>query len=349
MRALTYYGSHADGRGDFRIEDVADPEVGPGMVLIHVEWCGICGSDLHEYEAHTVSGYAPPIVIGHEFAGSVSATGDGVQGISVGDRVAVEPFLRCNDCEACLADNYHLCPSLTVVGAQATDGGFAEYALVPAYSVHVLPDSVPTDLGALVEPLAVGWHALRKGQFEAGQTVLVIGAGPIGLASLLSARAMGASLVAVSVRRGGARALTAERLHADAVLDSSSIDVVERILELTGGRGVDVVVETSGAPEAMVTAIGAVRSGGVIVSVAVWLAPAPCDYMQVLLKEITIVGSKGYNRPDFPEVIAALADGRIEGAEQIITTRVALDDVLADGFDVLASDRSSHVKVLVSP
>jgi threonine dehydrogenase-like Zn-dependent dehydrogenase len=112
---------------------------------------------------------------------------------------------------------------------------------------------------------------------------------------------------------------------------------------------VDVVVETSGAPEAMVTAIGAVRSGGVIVSVAVWLAPAPCDYMQVLLKEITIVGSKGYNRPDFPEVIAALADGRIDGAEQIITTRVALDDVLAEGFDVLASDRSSHVKVLVSP
>lgn len=164
MRALTYYGSHADGRGDFRLQDVAEPEVGPNMVLLAVEWCGICGSDLHEYEAHTVSGYPPPIVIGHEFAGSVSAVGEGVRGISVGDRVAVEPFLRCNDCEACLADDYHLCPSLTVIGAQATDGGFAQYALVPAYSVHVLPASVPTDLGALVEPLAVGWHALRKGR-----------------------------------------------------------------------------------------------------------------------------------------------------------------------------------------
>lgn len=160
---------------------------------------------------------------------------------------------------------------------------------------------------------------------------------------------MEASLVAVSVRRAGARADMADRLGADAVLDSSSVDVVEHVMELTRGRGVDVVIETSGAPEAMATAIGAVRSGGVVVSVAVWLAPAPCDYMQVLLKEVTIVGSKGYNRPDFPEVIAALADGRIQGAEQIISTRVALDDVLAEGFDVLASDSSAHVKILVAP
>lgn len=349
MKALTYHGSNAYGRGDFRVEDVPEPEVGSGMVRVDVEWCGICGSDLHEYEAHTVSGYAPPIVIGHEFAGTVSAVGDGVHDVAIGDRVAVEPFLRCNDCEACLADNYHLCPSLTVVGAQVTDGGFAQRAVVPAYSVHVLPDSVATDLGALVEPLAVGWHALRKGQFEAGQTVLVIGAGPIGLASLLCAQAMEASFVAVSVRRGGARADMAERLRATAVLDASAVDVVEHVLQLTDGRGVDVVVETSGAPEAMDTAIGAVRSGGIIVSVAVWLAPAPCDYMQVLLKEITIVGSKGYNRPDFPEVIAALADGRIDGAQEIITTRIGLDDVIAGGFAVLESDRSSHVKVLVAP
>ena len=349
MRALTYHGSNDDGRGDFRVEDVPDPSVGPGMVRLDVEWCGICGSDLHEFEAHTVSGYAPPIIIGHEFAGTVAEVGEGVEAVSMGDRVAVEPFLRCNACEACLADQYHLCPSLTVVGAQATDGGFAQRAIVPAYAVHVLPASVPTDVGALVEPLAVGWHALRKGHFSAGQSVLVIGAGPIGLTSLLCAQAMEASLVAVSVRRAGARAEAASDLGADAVLDSSADDVAARIMELTDGRGVDVVIETSGAPEAMTTAIGAVRAGGTIVSVAVWLAPAPCDYMQLLLKEITIVGSKGYNRPDFPEVIAALADGRITGAERIITTRIALDDVITDGFAVLEADRSRHVKVLVAP
>ncbi|MHB1166782.1 MAG: 2,3-butanediol dehydrogenase [Candidatus Nanopelagicales bacterium] len=349
MRALTYHGSHANGRGDFRVEDVREPEIAAGMVRLDVEWCGICGSDLHEFEAHTVSGYAPPIIIGHEFAGTVSEVAEGADGVRIGDRVAVEPFLRCHECQACRADQYHLCPDLTVVGAQVTDGGFAQQAVVPAYAVHLLPESVSTELGALVEPLAVGWHALRKARFAAGQTALVIGAGPIGLATLLGAQAMGGSLVAVSVRRAGARADAAADLRADAVLDSSAVDVVARIMELTDGRGTDVVIDTSGAPEAITTAIGAVRAGGTIVSVAVWLEPAPCDYMQVLLKEITIVGSKGYNRPDFPEVIAALADGRIAGAERIITTRIALEDVIPDGFAVLESDRSQHVKVLVAP
>jgi (R,R)-butanediol dehydrogenase/meso-butanediol dehydrogenase/diacetyl reductase len=159
----------------------------------------------------------------------------------------------------------------------------------------------------------------------------------------------GSAFTAVSVRRPGARADAAGRLGADAVIDSSSTDVVEAIMEMTKGRGVDVVFETSGAPEAMTTAIGAVRMGGTIVSLAVWLAPAPCDYMQLLLKELTIVGSKGYNKPDFPEAIAAIGDGRIRGAQEIITTRIGLDEAISGGFEVLADDRSSHVKILVSP
>ena len=121
------------------------------------------------------------------------------------------------------------------------------------------------------------------------------------------------------------------------------------MLELTGGRGVDVVIEASGSPDAMAVAMAAVRNGGTIVSVGVWLAPAPCDYMTLLLKEVTIVGSKGYSGSDFPDVIAALADGRIRGAEQIITTRIRLADVIEQGFDVLERDSSAHVKVLVSP
>ena len=147
----------------------------------------------------------------------------------------------------------------------------------------------------------------------------------------------------------GARADAAARLGANAVIDASSTDVVAAVMEMTGGRGVDVVFETSGADEAMTTAIGAVRMGGTIVSLAVWLTPAPCDYMQVLLKELTIVGSKGYNKPDFPEAIAAMGDGRIAGAEEIITTRIGLEDVITGGFEVLAENRSAHVKVLVSP
>ncbi len=349
MKALMYYGRGSNGRGDFRLEDVAEPTVVPGTVKIDVEWCGICGSDLHEFEADTVSGYSPPVILGHEFAGTVSAVGEGVDHVKVGERVAIEPFMYCQTCEFCVTGDYHVCPDLTVVGVHNVGGGFAEQALVPAYTVHKMPDSVPSEVGALIEPITVAWHGMRKGNFGPGQTALVIGAGPIGLTTLICAQAFGSAFTAVSVRRPGARADTAARLGAQAVIDSSSTDVVAAVMEMTKGRGVDVVFETSGAPESIATAIGAVRMGGTIVSLAVWLAPAPCDYMQVLLKELTIVGSKGYNKPDFPEAIAAMGDGRIIGAEEIISTRIGLDDVISGGFEVLAENRSAHVKVLVTP
>lgn len=349
MKALTYYGRGSNGRGDFRIEDVPEPVVVPGTVKIDVEWCGICGSDLHEFEADTVSGYTPPVILGHEFAGTVSEVGEGVTNVTVGQRVAIEPFMYCQTCEFCVKGDYHVCRDLGVVGVHTVGGGFAEQALVPSYTVHAMPDSVPFDIGALTEPITVGWHGMRKGNFGPGQTALVIGAGPIGLTTLLCAQAFGSAFTAVSVRRPGARADAAARLGADAVIDSSTTDVVAAVMEMTGGRGVDVVFETSGADEAMTTAIGAVRMGGTIVSLAVWLTPAPCDYMQVLLKELTIVGSKGYNKPDFPESIAAMGEGRIKGAEEIITTRIGLEDVISGGFEVLAENRSAHVKVLVSP
>mgnify|MGYP006271185549 CR=1 FL=1 len=349
MKALMYRGVSPEGRGDFQLIDVPVPDCPPGSVELDVEWCGICGSDLHEFEADTMSTYATPVVIGHEFSGVVSRVGEGVDSVRVGQRVAVEPFLHCRECAACLAGDSHLCPSLAVVGAHHAGGGFAQKAVVPAYTLHALPDSIAPEVGALIEPLAVGWHALRKAHFTAGQSVLIIGAGPIGLASLLCAQAQDASLTLVSVRRPGARERAARELGADAVLDASSDDVLARVMELTDGRGVDVVLECSGATEGMELSMKALANGGVIVSLSVWLEPAPCDYLQLLLKEATIVGSKGYNGQDFPEVIEAVASGRIVAPERIITTRLALDDVITDGFMELERDRTAHVKVLVRP
>jgi len=349
MKSLMYYGRGSDGHGDFRVEDSPVPELTPGSVEVDVDWCGICGSDLHEYEADTVSGYTPPVILGHEFSGVVSAVGDGVDNVRVGERVTVEPFMYCQTCDVCLTDEYHLCANLGVVGVHSIGGGFAEKAVIPAYTVHGVPDSVSPEVAALCEPIAVGWHAMRMANLKPGQTALVIGAGPIGLTSLMCAQAFGASMVAVSVRRPGAREDAAVRLNADVILDSSKVDVAEHIMELTGGRGVDVVFECSGAPEGMDTAMKALKIGGTIVSLSVWLEPAPCDYMQVLLKEARIVGSKGYSGQDFPQVIEALAEGRIRGAEQIITTKIDLDEVISHGFAELESDRTKHVKVLVRP
>ena len=126
MKALTYYGRGETGRGDFRIEDVPEPAVVPGTVKIDVEWCGICGSDLHEFEADTISGYSPPVILGHEFAGTVSAVGDGVDHVRVGQRVAIEPFMYCQTCEFCVTGDYHVCRDLSVVGVHTFGGGFAE-------------------------------------------------------------------------------------------------------------------------------------------------------------------------------------------------------------------------------
>lgn len=353
MKALRYHA-----RGDFRVDDVPEPEVRPGTVMVDVEWCGVCGSELHEFEEgpiqvpenapNAVTGESVPVILGHEFAGTVSAVGDGATGVRVGERVAVEPLMYCMTCDACAAGNYHLCKKLAIIGVHGVAGGYSSHAVVPDYTVHKLPDSVPTDVGALVEPLAVAWHAMRISNFRAGYTVLVLGAGPIGLATLLCVQAAGSALSLMAVRRDGARKRTAQMLGADAVLDSSEADVVEEVMMLTKGRGVDLVFETSGSQEAMNTAIAAVAIGGTIASVAVWSEPGYCDYMTLLLKEATLIGSMCYSN-DFPPVIKALEEGRIKGAENLITKRVRLEDAVTEAFGTLLHNRSEHVKVLVSP
>jgi (R,R)-butanediol dehydrogenase / meso-butanediol dehydrogenase / diacetyl reductase len=351
VKALRYHGQR-----DLRLDDIPEPEVAPGTVGIAVDWCGICGSDMHEYlhgpimvpsaEPHPTTGEKLPLVMGHEFAGTVSTIGPGITDLEIGAKVAVEPLLRCRACAACLKGEYHLCPSLAVIGMNGGGGGFASHIVVPRYTVHRLPDSMSTETGALVEPLAVGWHAMRKANFRAGQTALVVGAGPIGLSSLLCLQAAGAHFTAVSVRREDVRKQVAARLDADAVLDSSSTDVAEEIMRLTAGRGVDAVLETAGTQAAMDTAMASVCAGGTIVSLAVWPSPGQCDYMQLLLKEVTLVGSMCYSHA-FEPVLEALARDRIREPERMITKRVPLGDAATQGFESLANDRGNNVKVLV--
>lgn len=353
MKALRYHG-----RRDFRIDDVPKPAIRSGTVMVDVEWSGICGSELHEYlegpisvpaeSPNPVTGERVPVILGHEFAGTVSAVADDVDDVDVGDRVAVEPLVYCRRCDACLTGDYHLCQELAIIGIHGVAGGFSKHAVVPSYAVHKLPANVSTELGALVEPLAVAWHGMRQARLRTGQSVLVVGGGPIGLATLLCAQAAGASWTGVSVRRAGARRDAAVRLGADAVLDASSVDVAAEVQQLTGGHGADVVFETAGTQEAMDTALESVRVGGTIVSLAVWAAPGRCDYMRLLLKEITLVGSMCYSN-DFPAVIEALGDGRIRGAEEMITKRVDLEHAVVAGFDALVTGKGEHVKVLVRP
>ena len=352
MKAAVYYG-----REDIRVEDVPEPVVRPGTVKVAVSWCGICGSDLHEFESgpafaprpgapHPLTGETLPIILGHEFAGHVVEIGESVHGFAVGDRVSVEPLLYCGACNECRRGDKHLCRKRGAHGVSGGGGGMSERTVVPAHMLHKLPDGMSDEMGALIEPLAVGFHAVRSSGFVPGDTALVTGAGPIGLAALLALRASGARTLIVS-EISAARQEFARRQGAF-VVDPTTDDVRARVAELTGKVGVDFAFEAAGVPPSLATAISATRPAGTVVNLAVWKTSIELDPNKVFLSEQRLTGSSCYCGQDFPAVIAMVADGRI-AAEDLVTAHVELADVVTGGFEELLAHRDEHVKILVGP
>lgn len=343
------------GREDIRIEDVPEPEVRPGTVKVAVDWCGICGTDLHEYlegpifippegEAHPITGEEAPIVMGHEFAGTVAEIGDGVKGIEVGDAVVVEPIHCCDTCAACLAGQYNTCEKLGFVGLSGGGGGFAEYVVVDARWIHQLGD-VPTDVGALIEPLAVGYHAVELADVEAGQTAVVFGSGPIGLVTIGCLKARDVRVICVEP--ADARKDKATTAGADHLVDPTDTDVLTAIAELTEGVGADVAFECAGIDEVLNQAVACVKSRGRVVNVAIWGHPATVDMMPLTLNEVDVVGSIGYCG-DHEATIAMVADGAIDTGA-LITGRIGLDELVDVGFRQLIDNKAENVKILVHP
>lgn len=351
MRAVRYHGNR-----DIRIDDIPEPECKPGFVKIAPEWCGICGSDVHEYligpetipspgEPHPITGETVPIVMGHEYAGRVVEVGEGVEGIAVGDNVAVEPIIRDNSCPTCTDGHYNLCPQLGFHGLSGYGGGLSEFSVVPAYMVHVLPAGVPTDVAALIEPLAVGWHATKMADLRGGESCLIVGAGPIGLVTLLSLKAQGAGEVVV-VELTDARKAKAAELGADLVLDPRSDDVVA-VLADRYGQGVDVAFDAGGHAETIQLALASVRPKGRIVNIALWEHPVEFDMFSMLFKESNLTASCAYCN-DHADVIEALASGAID-VRPLITSRIPLEEIVTGGIEELMNNRDAHVKILVHP
>jgi len=351
MKAARFHGP-----GDIRIDDVPEPTPGPGQVQVAVDWCGICGTDLHEYlegpifippkgSPHPITGAELPVVMGHEFAGVVSAVGSGVSGVVEGDKVAVEPYYVCGECSACAAGRYNICRKLGFIGLAGPDGGFAEKCVVDQRWIHPLGD-LSTDVGALVEPLAVAYHAVRLSAIKPGGTAVVFGAGPIGLVTAASLKAVGAGQV-ISVEMAAARKTKASVAGADVVLDPTETNVPDAVRELTGGAGADVAFECAGIDAVLASAIGSVRPGGTVVNVAIWGHPATVQMNDLVLSEINVIGSLAYCG-DHPDTIALLQDGKV-AAEQFITGRIGLDDLVEGGFRELIDNKEENVKILVSP
>jgi len=351
MKAARWYG-----RKDVRVEEVPEPSSGKGEVKIKVEWCGICGTDLHEYEAgpifiptspHPITGKTPPVTLGHEFSGTIVEIGDGVSGWKKGDRVTADACIVCGECYSCKHGMYHLCEKLGFNGL-ALDGGFAEYVVVPAYQLYKLDERMSFEEGALIEPISVGVHAVR-GRLKEGDTAAVIGAGTIGLVTLQAAKAAGATKIYV-LEIAEKRKEFAKQFGADAVIDPTKEDAIEAIKKLNGGIGVDVAFECVGKETTLTEAIQVTHKGGRIVVAGIFAGPfsGNIPYNDISVGEREVVGSIAYNRGEFQYSIDFVADGRIK-AKELVTKKISLNEIVDGGFEELLEHRDKHVKILVTP
>ena len=342
-------------RKDVRVEDCPEPPApGPKEVKIKVHWCGICGSDLHEYDAgpifiptaapHPLTGVQAPLILGHEFSGEVVEVGKEVQDWNVGDHVAPDACQHCEACFMCRQNRYSVCEKLAFTGLMA-NGAFAEYVNVPAYTLYRLPPEIPFDAGAFVEPVAVGVHAVRRGNVLVGDTVAIVGAGTIGLVTLQAAKAAGASKVFV-VEKARARKEYAKNLGATAVIDPSETDPAAEVRRVTDGMGVDVAFECVGGQQTGALTVDLARAGGKAVLVGIFEKPSEFHFNNLVFYEKEVLGSLAYYG-DFKTAIALMADGRIV-AEPMITARIKLDDIVEKGFKELLANREQHIKILVS-
>lgn len=342
---------------DIRVEEVEEPRVKDDDVKVKVKWCGICGSDLHEYLAgpifipvgkpHPLTGDVAPVILGHEFSGEVVEIGKNVTNVKIGDRVVVEPMDVCGKCPACLEGKYNLCSSLGFHGLAGGGGGFSEYTTFTSRFVHKIPDTLSYEKAALIEPMSVALHSLRVGHFEIGQTAVVAGAGPIGLATIECLKAAGAQKVIV-VQRKSVRQQYALRSGADVLLDPNAVDVVAELHKLTGGKGPDIAFETTGAEQCYQLLLDGIRSDGTMVVTSIWEGNIQYNPNSVVLTEKKIIGSICYCN-DFPSTIALMADNRIK-AEGYITKKILLDDIVKEGFETLTGpDKKAQVKIIVTP
>lgn len=348
MKALVWHG-----RGELRFEEVDEPgPPGPGEAVVAVAYCGICGTDVHEYVegpvmirpgAHPLTGCAPPLALGHEMSGHVVAVGPDVD-VPVGTRVAVDPCWRCGSCYWCRRDDHHLCRLGGAVGL-ASPGGLAHRVTVPAAGLVPLPDGVDLQVAALAEPLAVGLHAVDQGGVEAGARVVIQGFGPIGATVLLAARARGAAEVWVS-EPAPARRAWAEALGATVVVDPGADDVRRRLREATDHVGADVAFECSGVPSLLPGLVECTRRGGRTVLVGVGHGVAEIPTNRVVLFERELVGSLGY-RHEVARVVELVAAGTLD-PRPLITGVVPLAEAVDGAFAPLAAGAADHMKVLVA-
>ncbi|HDR4437167.1 butanediol dehydrogenase [Bacillus thuringiensis serovar brasilensis] len=334
MKAAVWYGER-----DIRIEERETKELQPNDVKVKVAWAGICGSDLHAYLHPDSVPMNKNMVIGHEFSGEIAEVGSQVTKFKEGDRVCIYPMMLKDPSNA----ETERFITLDAVGAQI-DGGFAEYAILPQKTIFKIPDTLPLEVAAMVEPAAVSFQSIKDSNVEEGDTVVVYGAGPIGLFAVLGAKAAGASNIIV-VDLFDSRLGKATEVGATHTFNAKEVNPVEEIRKLFPD-GADVTIEAAGVDSTFNQAIQSTKVRGTMMVISFhtqdiqFNAPA-----SLLFSGVKLMGSVGYSNETYNEVIQLLANGRLP-AQSIITSKVDIDNIAEEGFEALIHDKS-QAKILV--
>lgn len=345
MKAGILYGDR-----DIRVGEASDPRVGAGEVIVRNEFAGICGTDLHIYRGEFHDRVPFPAIQGHEFGGIVEDVGEGVHNVRPGDRVVVDPIVSCHGCPACLTGRINACRSLKLLGVDM-DGGYGQYVTAPANHVFLLPDDVPMRYAPMVEMYGLGCHVLSRGGVQPGETVAILGAGKLGLSVLdvLCHHANPALTVVTDVQPF--RLETARRLGADLVVNVQDEDPVAHVLEMTGGDGVDCVIEcighsheVPGRDEPLQQAVQMVRRGGRIVTCGLGEQRTPVHFKTLVLKEAELIASR-VTLGEFPRAIR-LMEKKLLHPELLVTHEVPMRDV-TDAFAQVDREDPRTIKMVL--
>jgi threonine 3-dehydrogenase len=313
------------GKG-LHVEKIQVPSIGPTEVLVRVKATSICGTDLHIYgwDRWSQGRIKPPVTLGHEFCGIVEQVGEEVSALKAGDRVSAEMHLNCGHCHQCRLGQAHICQNLRIIGIDL-DGAFAEFVKIPATNIWKLDPAIPEHYAAILDPLGNAVHTVLAGTI-AGQTVLVTGCGPIGLMSIAVAKACGSSTVFATETNPHRREL-AQEMGANYVLNPAAEDPVKKILEATGGTGVDVLLEMSGNPLAIQQGFRALRAGGRASLLGIPTENVPLDLVQdVIFKGATVQGIYGRRMYEtWVQMTALLKAGRVD-LEPLFGERIELEN-----------------------
>lgn len=349
MKAAVFYGAK-----DIRVEQVAKPDfVADDEVRLKPHYCGICGTDLHEYaegpivipsSPHPLNGSQAPQILGHEFSAEVLEIGKKVTNVKVGDRVSVMPLLYCGECYTCRRGLNHLCQTMACVGLSYQWGGISEEAVVPAKHVTRLHDNMSMRAGAVVEPTAVAAYGVDRAGVRPGDTVLISGAGPIGVLASIYAESLGAKVFVSELNPHRQKLI--ESLGIATLLDPTKTDVVDEVKAATGGVGVDAVIECSGNERALQTGLSAVRKAGVISQTGLHTKPAAIDPMILSENDISLIGTWCFPVTDWPRIIDLIGRKGLP-VEKAVTSDIHIDDIVEQGFEKLLSPTGDQVKVLV--